>query len=314
VFLLVNPKFVWMNGEFVDWEDATVHVMTPALHYGIAVFEGIRAYWVEDHWNIFRLQEHIKRLFYSASVYRLKIAFDVDSIRRGLSDLIRMNNIRRNLYIRPLVFRSLGGSIASLSSSYDLPTGFSISISLAESILGVEEKFSSYRRFKISSWRRPASDALPIYVKCSANYANSILAGIEIDEANYDGALMLDSRGFVSEGVGANLFIVKDGLLITPPASASILPGITRDAIIHLAEDLDYPLVVRDFTRAELYDADEAFLCGTWSEVTPISEVDGIVFGDGKPGPITRQIAEYYHDVVLGNVSKYSSWIVSVKP
>lgn len=307
-----QPKYIWMDGKVIEWSKAQVHVMTPALHYGIAVFEGIRAYFDKDKWIIFRLRDHIKRLYYSARVYRLKINFSIEEIEEAIINLIKLNKIEKHLYIRPIVFRGVPREKLSLHVAISAPSQIAVALRIVESKLDNPEKFGEYRRYKIVSWRRPSPNSLPIYVKCAANYANSALAMIEAYESGYDGAIMMDHREFISESTGANIFIVKDEKLITPPLYASILSGITRDTIIKISEDIGVKVEVRDFNRTELYSADEVFLCGTMAEITPISEIDGIVYNEGKPGPITSKIAQYYHQIVKGKIAKYENWLTRV--
>ncbi len=306
-------NWIWMNGEIVEWDKAVIHVMSPSLHYGVSVFEGIRAYWNGSKWLIFRLKDHIKRLYYSAKVYRLKIKYEMNNLINAIIEVIRKNNVESHIYIRPIIFRSLIDRKPSLRKSIEAPASIAIAIRTVKSILEDKEEFEKPRRYMISSWRRPSPNSLPMYVKCSANYANSALAMIEARESGFDGAIMLDHKGYISESTGANLFMIKNEKLITPPLSASILPGITRDTIIKLASDLNLEVVEKDICRAELYSADEVFICGTMAEVTPITQVDGIIYNDGKPGPITRKIAEYYYEVVMNKVPKYSDWITIVE-
>lgn len=307
-----HVKYVWMDGEIIEWNKALIHIMTPALHYGVAVFEGIRAYFNGDEWIIFRLRDHVKRLFYSAKVYRLKVNYSAEEIEKAIIDLIKLNKIKSHIYIRPIIFRGITRRKLSLHAAIAAPAQIAIALRIVESKLDNIEEFEKYRKYKIVSWRRPTPDSLPIYVKCAANYANSALAMIEAYEAGYNGAIMMDHRGFISESTGANIFIVKDGKLVTPPLYASILAGITRDTIIKISGDLGVEVEVRDFNRTELYSADEVFLCGTMAELTPISEIDGIIYNEGKPGPVTRKIAQYYYNVVNGKVTEYVHWLTKV--
>jgi len=302
-------KFVWMNGELVKWEDAKVHVSAGALHYGICVFEGIRAYKTDGNLHVFRLKDHICRLYNSAKIYWMNIPFNRDELFKAVIETLKSNEIFDDCYIRPIVFR---GNLPAMGArkTFESPVNVSIIVQLRKRNI-LTEAFIKGKRAVISSWRRISPDAMPPMAKCAANYANSVLAIMDSIKANVDYAIFLDSRGFVCEGPGQNIFIVKEGKLITPPLYSSILEGITRDTVIRIARDLNYDVIERDITRSELYTAEEIFLCGTACEIAPIVEIDKIKISD-KVGEVTKRIASYFLEVVMGKVAKYSEWLTAV--
>ncbi len=295
-------KKIWMNGSLVDWEDAKIHVLTHALHYGSGVFEGIRCYNTEQGPAVFRLKEHIQRLFDSAKLYFMDIPFSVDELIQAVKDTIKANDLNE-CYIRPIVFRGYGEMGLN---PLNAPVEVSIAVWPWGAYLG-EEGLKNGIRVKTSSFQRISPNILPPIAKATGQYINSILAKVESMKAGYDEALLLDSRGFVSEGPGENLFIVKNGVLFTPPEHASILRGITRDSVIQIAQHLGYEVVEQDITRASLYLADEAFYTGTAAEITPIREIDG--YEIGKPGKITREIQNMFFDIIKGKVEEFSEWL-----
>ena len=299
-----KPSVVWMDGELVPWDDAKVHVMTHALHYGSAVFEGIRAYYNEDELYIFRLREHMKRLVDSAKILDIPVKYSVDDLCEATVRTIRENRFQTSVYIRPIIFVGAGGIGLDFSNN---PVQTAI----------IALPFSKYfaktgLRVHVSSWRRIPDSSLPPKAKAAANYVNSILATREAKKAGYDEAILLDYHGYVSEGAGENLFLVKDGVVSTPPITASILEGITRNSIITLCRDLGYPVVERMISRTELYTADELFFTGTAAEVQPILEVDDRKIGDGNPGRLTKQLMELYSRIVIGQEKKYIDWLTPV--
>lgn len=305
-----RTDFCWMDGNFVKWDDAQVHIKTHALHYGSAVFEGIRGYETEDkNVYIFRLKEHIDRLFYSAKIYKMEIPYSKEEISNAIIELVKMNNIKETIYIRPIVFRGYG----SLGlNPFNNPVNVAIYIVPFGRYLG-PEALEKGVRCCFSSWERISPRALPPEAKACGQYINSILAKMEAIENGYDEALFLDHRGFVSEGSGENIFMIKDQTAITPPVTASILIGITRDTIIKLmASDLDIPLIEQDVTRAAIYNMDEVFICGTAGEVTPVVEIDKRLIGDGKPGPITRKVQKAFSEVTLGKNPRYEGFVTPV--
>ncbi|MEM4598838.1 MAG: branched-chain-amino-acid transaminase [Candidatus Diapherotrites archaeon] len=299
---IAEAKKVWFNGKLVNWNEAKIHVLTHALHYGSGVFEGIRCYKTKKGPAVFRLKEHVKRLFCSAKIYAMKIPYTEEALRRAVKETIASNNLEE-CYIRPIVYRGYGEmGINPLKC----PVEIAICCWPWGAYLG-EEALKHGIKAKISSFQRIASNACPPNAKTTGQYLNSILAKIEALRCGCEEAIMLDSRGFISEGTGENIFIVKDSVLYTPPLHASILPGITRDSIIKIARELSYEVREEDITRGMLYAADEAFVTGTAAEVTPIREVDGIEIGD--PGEITKKLQKKYFDIVHGKDNKYFKWL-----
>jgi branched-chain amino acid aminotransferase len=293
-----------MNGELVAYEDAKVHVLTHALHYGTGVFEGVRAYETPRGTAIFRHADHIDRLFRSASLYHMEIPFSKDEIRAATHEVILRNGFK-SCYIRPLVFRGAGPM-----GLYPLDCPVEVIIATWEwgSYLGDEGKASGVRA-KVSSWRRIPSDSLIPSAKASGQYLNSVLAKVEADKAGYEEAILLDGRGFVCEGTGENLFVVKNGKIATPGFSNDILGGINRLAAIEIAQDLGYEVIERDVARGELYHADEIFMTGTAAELTPIREVDDLPVGDGGRGPVTERIQSVFEDALHGRSERYADWL-----
>jgi len=299
-----KAKFVWLDGKLIDWDQAQIHVLTHTLHYGLGVFEGIRCYKCQDERSaVFRLKDHIRRLFDSAQAMMLEIPFSKDEIYQAVIETLKTNG-QKEAYIRPIVF--IGDGTMGL---YPGENPIRVSIITWEwgSYLG-KEGLKQGIRAKISSFTRHHVNIMMTKTKTCGNYVNSILAKLEVVKAGYDEAIMLDTEGYVCEATGENIFIIRDKVLKTPPLT-SVLPGITRDSIITLAQDLGYKVEEKRFTRDELYIADEAFFSGTAAEVTPIREVDDRQIGEGKPGPITQKIQKLYFDVVKGKIEKYHSWL-----
>jgi branched-chain amino acid aminotransferase len=309
--------WIWFNGKFVPWEEAKIHVLTYSFQYGGPVFEGIRFYESAKGSVIFRLKDHIKRLFDSAKVYRIKIPYTKEEIASTTVELIKKNKLKEG-YIRPLVYRGFGEiGLNPLNS----PVEVAISAFPFGAYLG-EKGLKEGVRCLISSWKRAPPECLPLKAKVGGNYLTSHLAKMEAVSRGFDEAILLDSRGFISEGSGENIFLVKEGIIYTPPQHASILLGITRDSIIKISRELGYKVVEQDLTKEDLYNADEAFFTGTAAEVTPIKEVDERLIGDGKPGKITKELQNTYFSLVrirLTNkkikriYSKYSHWFTLVK-
>jgi branched-chain amino acid aminotransferase len=299
-----QADFVWMNGELVAFEDAKVHVLTHALHYGTGVFEGVRAYETPDGQPaIFRHDDHLDRLFRSASLYYMDIPYSKEELRAATHETIVRNGFK-SCYIRPLVYRGAGPmGLFPL----DCPVDVSIAVWEWGSYLGDEGKQNGVRA-KVSSWRRIGDDALIPAAKATGQYLNSVLAKIEADKAGYEEGILLDSRGVVCEGTGENLFIVKDGTIATPTFANDILGGINRASVIEIIRDLGYELVERDVARGELYMADEVFMTGTAAELTPIREVDDYAVGTGRPGPITERVREVFEDALHGRAERYAAW------
>lgn len=297
---------IWMNGEFVDWDKAQIHVLTHALHYGSGVFEGIRAYETAKGAAVFRLTEHMERLHDSSKVYLMPVPYPVNELVEATKELIRQNN-HDSCYIRPIVFRGYGEmGLNPLNSPVDVV----IASWRWGTYLG-DEGLKNGIKAMISSFSRIDPNSLPPAAKATGQYINSILAKMEAIYSNYEEAIMLDSRGFISEGTGENIFVVKNGVIHTPSTAASILEGITRDTIITLARDMGYEVIERDLVRSDLFLADEIFVTGTAAEITPIREVDKREIG--KPGPITLALQERFFKVVKGEDDKYSHWLEYVK-
>ncbi|NYT85354.1 branched-chain amino acid transaminase [Pollutimonas harenae] len=297
---------IWYDGKMVPWRDATTHVLTHSLHYGLAVFEGVRAYHTDIGTAIFRLQDHTRRLFNSAHIYQMGIPYDQETINAAQLDVVRQNELE-SCYIRPLVF--YGSEKMGVS-----PKGATVHVAIAAWPWGAylgEEALQQGIRVKISSYARQHVNVTMPRAKVASTYANSIIANAEALDHGYDEAILLDTDGFVAEGSGENIFIVKDGVLHEPEI-ASALTGITRSTIHALATDLGIPMLTKRLTRDDLYIADEAFFTGTAAEVTPIREVDRRVIGQGSRGPITEKLQKAFFDVVNGKNSKYHHWLSKV--
>lgn len=297
-----------MDGRLVDWKDAKVHILTHTLHYGMGVFEGIRCYRREDGRSaVFRLKEHIDRLYDSAHIVEMDIPFSKSELSRALFDTLQANELEE-AYIRPLVF--LGAGSMGLFPK-DNPVRVSVAAWEWGAYLG-EEGLKNGIRVKISSYTRHHVNTAMTKAKVVGHYVNSILSKREVSRAGYDEAILLDTEGYISEGSGENIFIVKNGVLKTTTLT-SVLQGITRDSVIRIAEDSGFKVVEERFTRDELYIADEVFMTGTAAEITPIREVDNRMIGRGIPGPITQTIQEKFFEVIRGKDSKYKAWLTLVE-
>ena len=295
---------IWMDGKLVPWDEAKVHVLTHTLHYGLGAFEGIRCYRCQDEKSaIFRLKEHIDRFFDSAQIGDLRIPFSKKEISEACKETLRANQLKEG-YIRPLVFIGEGAMGVYPGEN---PIRVAIITWSWGTYLG-EGALEKGIRIKVSSYTRHHVNVMMTKAKICGNYVNSVLAKREVVKMGYDEALMLDTEGYVSEASGENIFMVKNGRLKTTPLT-SILPGITRDSIIQIARAKGMPLVEERFTRDELYTAHEAFLTGTAAEITPIREVDDRTIGEGKPGPVTKQIQAAFFDVVKGKNLEYRDWL-----
>lgn len=293
---------IWLNGKLVDWKDAKIHVLTHALHYGSGVFEGIRCYKAEKGPAVFRLREHMERLEDSASIYLKTVPYSVEELCKATKELVKANKLS-SCYIRPIVFRGYGEmGLNPLKAKVD------VAIAAWEwgTYLG-EEGMKNGIKAKISSIQRIAPNTLPSQAKATGQYINSILAKIEALDSGCEEAIMLDNRGFISEGPGENLFMVKKGIIYTPPEHASILTGITRDSVMEIACGLGYTIKETDITRGTLYLADEVFFTGTAAEITPVREIDGRTIG--RPGPVTKKIQEKFFEIVKGQDIKYENWL-----
>jgi len=297
-----------MDGELVDWRDAKIHVLSHTLHYGCGAFEGVRAYKTDKGTAIFRLKEHTERLFNSAKILRMKIPFTVEQVEDAQKQVVRENKLESG-YLRPLTW--IGSEKLGVS-----PKGNTIHLMVAAWTWGAylgEEGMRRGIRVKTSSYTRHHVNITMTQAKAVSNYTNSILANMEATEDGYDEALLLDASGFVSEGAGENIFVIKNGVVYTPDLSAGALNGITRNTIFHVCQDLGLPLVEKRITRDEVYICDEAFFTGTAAEVTPIRELDRIELGKenyvGSRGPITEKIQAAFFDIVNGRNPKYADWL-----
>ncbi|MFN0185253.1 MAG: branched-chain amino acid transaminase [Aquabacterium sp.] len=298
---------IWMDGALVDWRDAKIHVLTHTLHYGCGAFEGVRAYKTADGTAIFRLREHTQRLFNSAKILRMNIPFTLDQVMAAQCEVVRANQLD-SCYLRPLTW--IGDAKLGVS-----PRGNSIHLMVAAWSWGAylgEEGLRRGIRVKTSSYTRHHVNITMTQAKTVSNYTNSILANMEATDDGYDEALLLDASGFVSEGAGENLFVIKDGVVYTPDLSAGALNGITRNTIFAICQDLGLKLVEKRITRDEVYICDEAFFTGTAAEVTPIRELDRITLGAGERGPLTEKIQAAFFDIVNGRNPKYAHWLTKV--
>ena len=299
---------IWMDGKMVEWRDATIHVLSHTLHYGCGAFEGVRAYTMPDGAAaIFRLQEHTQRLLNSAKILRMKIPFTLEELMQAQIDVVKANHLP-SCYLRPLTW--IGSEKLGVS-----PKGNTIHAMVAAWPWGAylgEEGLKRGIRIKTSSFTRHHVNITMTQAKAVSNYTNSILANMEATDDGYDEALLLDTSGFVSEGAGENLFVIKDGVIYTPDLSAGALNGITRNTIFHICKDLGIEVVQKRITRDEVYICDEAFFTGTAAEVTPIRELDRIEIGRGYRGDLTEKIQTAFFDIVNGRNPKYAHWLTRV--
>lgn len=299
-----DVEYIWINGELVKWSQAKIHILSHVIHYGTGVFEGIRGYWSGKNLFIFRLYDHVNRLFESSELYFMKPDFTREEIAEATKDLLKENKIKTNCYIRPLVYRGYGKiGLNPLETPVDTAI--------------IAFPFGKYieaegARCCISSWRRIPTDVLPPESKACGNYINSVLAKTEAVKNGFDEAIFLDHDGYVSEGSGENLFMIKDNIVYTPPVYSSILVGITRDSIIKLCKDMKIEVKERPITRTELINADEAFFSGTAAEITPIVEIDHHKIGEGKIGEIAEKINKNFKEIVKGNIEEYKDWLFPI--
>jgi branched-chain amino acid aminotransferase len=297
-------RVIWMDGEFVPWDEATVHVLSHGLHYGAGVFEGIRAYETPTGTAVFRLTEHMERLHRSAKAYGIELRFGVEELVQASRKLLVDNELEAG-YIRPLAFYGLG----SIGLN---PAGAEVRVIIAAWRWGAylgEEGLKNGIRTRVSSWRRIDQATLNTNAKGTGGYLNSILAKQEAVRDSYDEAILLNSEGFVSEGSGENIFVVKGGVVTTPPVSAGILEGITRESVITMLRDDGHHVQEGNVIRSDLYYADEIFFTGTAAEVTPVREVDDRAVGDGRPGPVTRKAQDLFQKAVTGRLEAYHHWL-----
>jgi branched-chain amino acid aminotransferase len=301
----VDPTdLIWMNGKFVAWEDAKVHVLTHGLHYGTGVFEGVRCYDTELGPAVFRNIEHVERLFRSAELYYMDIPYTREELRAATLELVARNGLS-SCYIRPIVYRGYGSMGLN-------PLEAPVDVTIACWEWGVylgEEGASRGVRAKVSSWRRISPDSLIPHAKASGQYLNNVLAKVEAVKAKYDEAILLDDNGYVCEGTGENIYVVRDGVIATPGQANSILDGITRRSVLQIAQDFGYTVVERDVARAELYLAEEVFMSGTAAELVPVREVDDHPVGTGEPGEVTRVLQKAFDDAIHGRSERYREWL-----
>lgn len=293
---------VWMNGELVDWKDATVHVLSHALHYGTGVFEGIRCYETPKGPAVFRLREHLERMERSGKIFMMEIPYSVDELVEATHDLIKINKLRE-CYVRPIAYRGYGE--IGVNPEHN-PVDVTIAVWPWGAYLG-EKALKEGVRMTISSWKRHDPNIIPPAAKVTGAYINSVAAKQEALHKGFDEAIMLNSQGFVAEATGENIFIVREGEIFTPPLHAGSLGGITRQTVIQLSRDLGYTVTEQLISRSDLYLAEEIFCCGTAAEVTPVREIDGRIIG--PPGPVTQEVQARYFQIVRGENEKYYDWL-----
>jgi len=295
---------IWLNGKLIPWDEAKIHVLSHALHYATAVFESVRCYETEKGPALFRLRDHMQRLINSAKIYQMNIPYSIEELSTAAKEVVKANGFRES-YVRPIAYYGYGELGVN-------PLGNPVNVSIASWVWGAylgEEEMQKGVRCKISSWCKVDSRMLPPQAKASANYGNSVLARLEAIDCGYDEAIQLNREGMICEGSGENIFILKNGVLITPPPEAGALLGITMDSVITIAKDMGIPFVSRNITREELFLADEAFFTGTAAEITPIREVDGRIIGNGGRGEITAKLQEKFFEVVRGKDERYYHWL-----
>jgi len=307
---LKQTKNIWFNNKLIPWEDATVHVLTYALHYGSAVFEGIRAYKTDDGCKIFRLDEHIKRLLNSAKIYRMNIPYSHQELKNACQIIVSSNDLNEGAYIRPIAFR--GYDDLGLHAHNDDAIDVVVAAWEWGTYLG-NDALKNGVDACVSSWNKINPNTVPFMAKASGNYLSGTLVAMEARQNGYDEGILLDSTGMVSEGAGENIFMVKDGNLYTPPLSSSILDGITRDAVIKIAESLKLNVSETKIPREQLYIADELFFTGTAVEITPIKSVDKITIGTGTRGPVTAEIQKTFFGLFDGSIKDSWGWLEPVE-
>ena len=304
---ITQVEKIWMDGELVDWQDAQIHVLSHALHYGTGVFEGIRAYETARGAAVWHLDEHLRRLFRSAKLYHMEIPYSREALTEATKDLIRANGLNA-CYIRPLALRGYGELGVN---PLEAPINVVIAVWPWGAYLG-EEALEQGVRIKISSWRRNSQNSLPAAAKATGQYINSVLAKVESLKAGYDEAIMLNEAGQITDGSGENVFVIRDGVLTTPPISAGCLDGVTRGTVITLARELGYTVQEESLVRTDLYNADECFFTGTAAELTPIREIDDRVVGEGHRGPITKELQSAFFAATKGEDPKHADWLTYV--
>lgn len=301
---MIKAQKIWRNGELIEWDDARIHVMAHVLHYGSSVFEGIRCYKTERGSEVFRLPEHIARLYHSARIYRMEIPYSREEFQEAALGTIRANRFQ-HCYIRPLVFRGIGGiGVNPLSNPVE---SYIITWEWGK-YLG-DEALEQGVDVCVSSWNRPAANTLPTMAKSGGNYLSSALVKMEAVKNGFTEGIALDPNGYISEGSGENVFVIRNGKIYTTPIASAILPGITRDSVITLARELGYTVIEEMLPREILYICDELFMTGTAAEITPVRSVDHIVVGDGKRGPVTAHLQRTFFDYVEGRVDDRHNWM-----
>ncbi|MDF2179080.1 branched-chain amino acid transaminase [Aliiglaciecola sp. CAU 1673] len=305
-----TAEFIWFNGDIMPWQDAKVHVMTHAIHYGSSVFEGVRAYHTPDKGTcIFRLQDHTRRLLDSAKIYRMTIPYTAEQINQACKDIVRQNKLK-SAYIRPIAF------YGDIGMGLQIPFGQETELVVAAFEWGAylgEEGLKNGVDAGVTSWNRLAANTMPTGAKAGGNYLSSQLISMEARRHGYQEGIALDINGYLSEGAGENLFIFRDGKVSTPPRTAAILPGITRDTVITLLKELGYEVREENIPRETLYLADEILMCGTAAEVTPVRSVDGIKVGNGGRGPITEKVQEKFFGLFNGSTEDKWGWLTPVE-
>jgi branched-chain amino acid aminotransferase len=304
---IAEVEKIWMDGELVDWADAKIHVLSHALHYGSGVFEGIRAYETSRGPAVWHLEEHLQRLSRSAKLYHMDLPYSYDELVLAIRDLIRANGLT-SCYIRPLAFRGYGEMGVN---PLNAPINVTIAVWPWGAYLG-EEALEQGVRVKISSWRRNSQNSLPSAAKASGQYINGVLAKVESLKAGYDEAIMLNEAGHLADGSGENVFVVRDGILVTPPTQAGCLDGITREVVITLAREHDFEVRQENLVRTDLYNADECFFTGTAAEITPIREVDDRRVGAGHRGPVTKELQDAFFAATKGEDANHAGWLTYV--
>jgi branched-chain amino acid aminotransferase len=310
--MAIKPsKLIWHNGEFVPWQQATVHVLAHGLHYGSSVFEGIRAYETQRGLAIFRLREHVERLYDSARIHRMRVRWSADDIAQACRDVVRVNGLFRGAYLRPIIYRGFGEF--ALAPSDKLPIECAVAAVEMAAYLG-HESLEHGVDACVSSWQRPAPNTFPALAKAGGNYLNSQLISMEAARHGYAEGIALGTDGMLSEGGGENVFLVRRGVLYTPPVGAAVLAGITRDSVITLARDAGLEVREAPIPREALYLADEAFFTGTACEIAPIRSIDGLDVGDGRRGPITKRLQDAFFGLFNGRTRDRHGWLDHVAP
>lgn len=302
-----KSEYIWMDGNFIKWDDAKIHILSHVIHYGTGVFEGLRCYDTPKGSVIFRLKEHTERLFNSAKIYRMEIPFSQDKINSVIVELIKRNGLK-SAYVRPIAYR---GYNELGVNPFPCPVCVAIATLQWGKYLGADALEQGID-VMVSSWNRMAPNTFPAMAKCSANYMNSQLIKMEALAYGFVEGIALDNTGYVSEGSGENIFVVKNGVVYTPPLHACILPGITRNTVIQLCKDLGILVMQEMLNREFLYLADEVFFTGSAAEVTPIRSIDKITIGEGKAGPITKKIQKYFFDIIEGRIEDKHNWLTKV--